>query len=79
MLDTRGHLLLDWPRWAFHRERLKEWLQSVCASDTVVGVVPPTWGWDFLVGTPRGPSIAWPILGSSATSLDNEGSALVRG
>ena len=24
VLDTRGHLLLDWPRWAFHRERLKE-------------------------------------------------------
>ena len=54
VLDTRGHLLLDCPRWAFHRERLKEWLQSVCASATVVGGVPPTWGWDFLVGTPGG-------------------------
>ena len=52
--DTRSHLLLDCPRWAFHRERLREWLQNVSTSDTVVGGVPPIWGWDFLVGTPRG-------------------------
>ena len=46
--DTWGHLLLDCPHWAFHCKRLWEWLQSVCASDTTVGGVPPTWGWDFL-------------------------------
>ena len=50
--DTQGHLLLDCPRWAFHCEQLREWLQSVCTSDTAVGGFPPIWGWGFLVGTP---------------------------
>ena len=52
--DTREHLLLDCTRWAFHRERLQDWLQTTGASDLEEGGVPPNWGWDFLVGTSRG-------------------------
>ena len=52
--DTRGHMLLECPRWSFHRARLSEWLQRACASDVEAEGVPPTWGWEFLVGTSRG-------------------------
>ena len=52
--DTRGHMLLTCPRWAFHRERLREWLHSVCSTAIETGAAPPTWGWDFLVGTSMG-------------------------
>ena len=52
--DTRAHMLLSCPHWEFHRTHLREWLQSVSASGTEATGVPPTWGWDFLVGTSRG-------------------------
>ena len=52
--DTRGHMLLTCPRWAFHRERLREWLHSGCSTAIEIGAAPPTWGWDFLVGTSMG-------------------------
>ena len=54
VLDTREHLLMDCTRWAFHRTRLQEWLQSTCDPPTEEGVFPPIWGWDFLVCTSEG-------------------------
>ena len=51
VLDTREHLLVDCTRWAFHRVRFQEWLQSACAPHMEEGGVSPHWGWDFLVGT----------------------------
>ena len=52
--DTRSHMLLACPRWAFHRARIQDWMQSVCSPTTETDGPPPTWGWDFLVGTSRG-------------------------
>ena len=52
--DTREHMLLDCSRWAFHRARLQDWLRSTGDPDPAEGGVPPTWGWDYLVGTSRG-------------------------
>ena len=53
---TQDHLVLTCTYSAFHFERLWEWLQSVCASNTEARVVPTTWGWDVLVGTSGGRS-----------------------
>ena len=47
-------MLLACPRWALHRERLRDWLQSMYVSTTATGEAPPTWGWDFLVGSSGG-------------------------
>ena len=52
--DTRSHMLLVCPRWAFHRERLRTWLQSTSVLYTATGAEPPTWGWAFLVGSSGG-------------------------
>ena len=52
--DTRDHILLECPRWTYHRERLQEWLQNVRDSATEEEGISPTWGWDFLVGTAGG-------------------------
>ena len=52
--DTRAHMLLDCTRWAFQRERLREWLQCERGQATEEGEIVPTWGWDFLVGTTGG-------------------------
>ena len=41
VLDTREHLLMDFTRWAFHRARLREWLQSTCVPHTEEGFFPP--------------------------------------
>ena len=54
VLDSRRHMLLDCPRWALHRERLRDWMQSTRVSTTTSGEAPPMWGWDFLVGSSGG-------------------------
>ena len=54
VLDSRSHMLLDCPRWARHRARLRDWMQSTRAPTTMPGEVSPTWGWDFLVGSSGG-------------------------
>ena len=54
VLDSRRHMLLDCPRWALHRERLRDWMQSTHVSTTASGEAPPMWGWDFLVGSSGG-------------------------
>ena len=54
VLDTWRYMLLVCPRWALHRERLRDWMQSMPISTTATGEGPPTWGWDFLVGSSRG-------------------------
>ena len=59
--DTWRHLLLDCPHWAFHPEQLREWLQSVSTSNTVVGGVPP-----FGVGTS-----SWVPQGAEYGSADS--------
>ena len=47
-------MLLVCPRWALHRERLRAWMQSLPILTTATGEGPPTWGWDFLVGSSGG-------------------------
>ena len=46
-----SHMALVYPRWALHRERLRDWMQSMYVLTTATGEAPPTWGWDFLVGS----------------------------
>ena len=47
-------MLLVCPRWAFHRERLRDWMQCTGVLTMATGEEPPTWGWDFLVGSSGG-------------------------
>ena len=47
-------MLLVCPRWAFHRERLRDWMQCTGVLTMATGEEPPTWEWDFLVGSSGG-------------------------
>ena len=73
VLDTRGHMLLACPRWAFQHERLQEWLHSVCTSAIEMGAAPPYLGLGLSCGYLHGQTLAWAVLGSCATSVVNEG------